>query len=113
MTGIPPIDQSLLPAEVRNGTAKDKQTYSAALGFERALMGELTKAMADTAKPIEADDTSSGDSGDSGDDTGSSTDAATSMYTDMLPDQLADGLEQNGGLGLAKTFYDSLKEQAQ
>ncbi len=110
MSGIPPIDQSLLPAEVRNGTAKDKQTYAAALGFERALMGELTKAMADTAQPVEADDSSSDDSGD---DTGSSTDAATSMYTQMLPDQLADGLEQSGGLGLAKTFYDSMKEQTQ
>jgi Rod binding domain-containing protein len=111
MSGIPPIDQSLLPAEVRNGTAKDKQTYAAALGFERALMGELTKAMADTAQPVEADDSSSDDS--SSDNTGSSTDAATSMYTQMLPDQLADGLEQSGGLGLAKTFYDSMKEQAQ
>ena len=106
MTGIPPIDQSLLPAEVRNGTAKDKQTYAAALGFERALMGEMTKAMAATAKPDESSD-------DSGDDTSSSQDSSTSMYMDMLPDQLADGLEQNGGLGLAKTFYDSMKEQAQ
>ena len=109
MSGIPPIDQSLLPAEVRNGTAKDKQTYSAALGFERTLMGEMTKAMAATAQPDNSSDTSS----DSGDDSSSSQDSATSMYMDMLPDQLANGLEQNGGLGLAKTFYDSMKEQAQ
>jgi Rod binding domain-containing protein len=109
MSGLPPIDQSLLPAEVRNGTAKDKQTYAAALGFERTLMNELTKAMADTAKPIESDDSS-----DSGDDSSSSSqDSATSMYMDMLPDQLANGLVQNGGLGLAKTFYDSMKEQGQ
>jgi Rod binding domain-containing protein len=107
MSGLPPIDQSLLPAEVRNGTAKDKQTYAAALGFERTLMNELTKAMADTAKPVESDDSGSDDSSDS------SQDSATSMYMDMLPDQLANGLIQNGGLGLAKTFYDSMKEQGQ
>jgi Rod binding domain-containing protein len=101
MSGIPPIDQSLLPAEVRNGSANDKKTYAAALGFERALMGELTKAMSETAKPI--------DNGEDGD----SQDSATSTYMDMLPDQLADGLEQNGGLGLAKTFYDSMKERTQ
>lgn len=102
MTGLPPIDQSLLPAEVRNGSASDRKTYAAALGFERTLMGELTKAMAATAKPVDG-----GDEGDGED--GGSQDSATSMYMDMLPDQLADGIQQNGGLGLAKTFYDSMK----
>jgi Rod binding domain-containing protein len=106
MSGLPPIDQSLLPAEVRNGSAQDKKTYAAALGFERTLLNELTKSMADTAKP---DDTASDDSSD---DSGSSQDSATSMYMDMLPDQLANGVMQNGGLGLAQTFYDSMKGQA-
>jgi Rod binding domain-containing protein len=31
------------------------------------------------------------------------------MYTQMLPDQLADAVTANGGLGLAKNFYDSMK----
>ena len=101
MTGVPPIDQSLLPADVRKGSANDKKTYAAALGFERALLGEMTKAMAETAKPA-------GDGED-----GDTQDSATSMYMDMLPDQLADGVEQGGGLGLAKTFYDSMKERGQ
>jgi Rod binding domain-containing protein len=101
MTGIPPIDQSLLPTEVRNGSADDRKQYAAALGFERTLMGELAKAMADTAKPAD------------GEDADQSGDAASSMYLSMLPDQLADSLQQNGGLGLAKTFYDSMKEQGQ
>ena len=104
MSGVSPIDQALLPAEVRNGSAKDKQTYAAALGFERALMDELTKAMTATAQPS---DTGSSDDGSDSNDT---PDAATQMYTQMLPDQLSEGLEQNGGLGLAKTFYDSMKE---
>jgi Rod binding domain-containing protein len=95
MTGLPPIDQSLIPAEVRNGSAADKKTYAAALGFERTLMTELTKVMTDTAKPADGDTASS--------------DAASSMYLQMLPDQLADSMQQNGGVGVAKTFYDAMK----
>jgi Rod binding domain-containing protein len=108
MTGVPAIDQSLLPAEIRNGSAADRKTYSAAVGFERALLGELTKVMADTAKPVDGSDAT-----DSGSDDGGKLDSSTSTYMDMLPDQLADGLQQNGGLGLAKTFYDSMKERGQ
>ena len=105
MSGMPPIDQSLLPADVRNGTASDRKTYSAALGFERALLGELTKTMAETAKPV--------DGGDSEGEDGGALDSGTSTYMDMLPDQLADGIQQNGGLGLAKNFYDAMKERGQ
>ena len=95
MSALPPIDQSLLPAEVRDGSKQDKQSYQAALGFERMLLGELTKAMADTAKPADGEQ-----------------DAASSMYMQMLPDQLADSMISNGGLGLAQGLYDSVKEKA-
>ena len=98
---LPPIDQATLPAEIRNGSKQDKQEYTAALGFERMLLGELTKAMADTAKPI--------DGGDGEDGSSQPQDAATAMYTQMLPDQLADAVTANGGLGLAQSFYDNMK----
>jgi Rod binding domain-containing protein len=104
---LPPIDQATLPADIRNGSKQDKQAYTAALGFERMLLGELTKQMAETAKPAGSD----GDSGD-GSDGGQPTDAASSMYMQMLPDQLADAVTQNGGLGLARNFYDSMKGKA-
>ena len=97
MSTIPPIDQSLLPAEVRTGSKQDKQAYTAALGFERMLLGELTKAMAETAKP--SDDDQSGD-------------AASTMYMQMLPDQLADAVTANGGTGLARSLYDATREKA-
>jgi Rod binding domain-containing protein len=87
----------MLPAAIRDGSKQDKQSYQAALGFERMLLGELTKVMADTAKP--ADDEQSGD-------------AASTMYMQMLPDQLADAVTANGGLGLAQGFYDSIKERS-
>ncbi|MEA2440101.1 MAG: hypothetical protein QOH76_1525 [Thermoleophilaceae bacterium] len=102
-SALPPVDQAMVPAEVRNGTKQDKKAYQAALGFERMLLGELTKAMAETAKPI-----------DGGDDDSSSQskDAAASIYMEMLPDQLADAVTANGGLGLARSFYDSIKERS-
>ena len=75
----------------------DKKSYQAALGFERMLLGELTKAMTDTAKPSEDDQ---------------SGDAASSTYMQMLPDQLADAVTANGGIGLAQSLYDSVKESS-
>jgi flagellar protein FlgJ len=90
---LPPIDASLLPPEIRDGSKQDKQTYQAALGFERMLLGELTKALAETAKP--SDD--------------SQQDAASSMYMQMLPEQLADSVTAGGGLGLAQDLYKSVK----
>jgi Rod binding domain-containing protein len=99
VTGLPPIDQSLLPADVRAGTSADRKQYSAALGFERTLVNELTKAMVETAKP-----------GDSEGEDGQPKDAASSMYLQMLPDQLADSLTAGGGIGLARNFYDRMKE---
>jgi Rod binding domain-containing protein len=93
---LPPIDQATLPADIRNGSKQDKQAYTAALGFERMLLGELTKQMAETAKPA-----------DGGDD--DNKDAASSMYMQMLPDQLADAVVQNGGTGIARNLYDATK----
>ena len=96
MTSLPPIDQSLLPADIRAAGDADRKQYAAALGFERTLVNELTKAMAETAK---------------GDDS-QQQDAATTLYMDMLPDQLADSVIAAGGFGLARTIYDGMKEQS-
>jgi len=99
--GLPPIDQSLLPADIRTGSTQRKQSYEAALGFERSFIEELTKTMAATAQP--SDDTSSDSSDDSGDDgTDMGSDAATQSYMQMLPGTLADAMVANGGLGLAR-----------
>ena len=105
-SALPPINQALLPAEVRNGTKQDKKAYQAALGFERMLLGELTKSLADTAKPIDGGDDASGDG------SGQPQDAASSMYMQMLPDQLADAVTSAGGLGLAQNFYQTIKERS-
>jgi Rod binding domain-containing protein len=97
MSGISAIDQSLLPADVRKGSSTDRKTYAAALDFERSLVTELTKVMAETAKPADDDDQQQ-------------QDPAASMYQQQMPDQLASAVMQGGGIGLARSLYDSMKE---
>ncbi len=100
MSALPPIDNSLLPADVRAGTTADKDRYKTALAFERQLVEQLTQSMAATTKAQEG-------SSDDGDD-GSS--AATNSYKEMLPGVMADSLMSAGGLGLAATIAKNLKE---
>jgi Rod binding domain-containing protein len=99
-SALPPIDNSLLPADVRTGTTADKDRYKTALAFERQLVEQLTQSMADTTK---AQDSGSSDDGD-----GSS--ASTDSYKQMLPGVMADSIMSAGGLGLAATIANGLKE---
>ena len=92
---LPPIDSSLLPADIRNGSADRKKSYQAALGFERVLIQQLTKSLADTAKPVDGED--------------DSADAATQTYQSMPPDTLADSIISGGGLGLARSLVPEEK----
>ena len=99
LSSLPVIPETALPADVRNGSATDKQTYQAALGFERELLTQLTQSMVDT--------TQSSDDGSSND----GSDAITQAYNQMLPDQLADSLISGGGTGLAENLYRALRQE--
>jgi Rod binding domain-containing protein len=101
---LPIVDQAALPAEVRNGTEKQKQAYTAALGFEQMLVQQLTKSLAKDAMGGGTGDDGSGD----GTDDSTSADSGASMYTDMISSSLATGIAQQGGLGLANSLYKSL-----
>jgi Rod binding domain-containing protein len=103
MTALPPIDNSLLPADVRKGTTADQNRYKTALAFERQLVEQLTQSMAETTKAQEGSSDSDSDSGD-----GSS--ASTDSYKQMLPGVMADSIMSAGGLGLAATIANGLKE---
>lgn len=91
MTGVAgtsglPVDQSLLPAAVRNGSAERKEQYQAALSFERVMVGQLTEQlMKGTA--FGADEQAP---------------AAVKVMKEQLPSSLADALMAAGGLGLAQ-----------
>jgi Rod binding domain-containing protein len=58
--------------------------------FERILVGQLTKTLADSALPED------------------STSAATSTYKSMLPDALTEALMSGGGIGLARQLEQGL-----
>jgi Rod binding domain-containing protein len=87
LSGLPQVSEAALPAAVRNGSAKDKEAYKAALGFEQVLLGQLVKSMASDGPLSEG------------------------PYAAPVQDALSGGLINNGGLGLAKDLYQALKER--
>jgi len=102
---LPAVPDTALPADVRTGSDEDKQTYKAALAFERQLLTQLLQGL-DTS----SDDNSTDDTGDDGDSVMSGTDAATSTYQQQLPDQMADAVINGGGTGLAENLYRALRQ---
>jgi Rod binding domain-containing protein len=98
--GLPPIDLSVVPANVRSQGTAAVQKYDTALSFEGVLDQQLTQALASTLQ-----DTTS--SGDDSDDT-SSSDPGTSLLLQELPQQLSQSLVSSGGLGLASQLYTAL-----
>ena len=87
LSGLPQVSEAALPAAVRNGSAKDKEAYKAALGFEQVLLGQLVKSMASDGPLSEG------------------------PYAAPVQDALSGGLINNGGLGLANDLYRALKER--
>ena len=91
LAGLPPIDQALLPADIRTaagGRGSVKDAYEAGLGFERLLVQQLSQSLTDSAR-----DALGGDS----------------PYASLLPDAMADGLMGAGGLGLARQLADAIE----
>ena len=88
LSGLPQVSEAALPAAVRSGSAKDKEAYKAALGFEQVLLGQLVKSMAADGPLSEG------------------------PYAAPVQDALSGGLISGGGLGLATDLYRALKERA-
>ncbi len=88
LSALPQVSESALPASVRTGTAKDKEAYRAALGFEQVLLGQLVKSMAPSGPLSEG------------------------PYAAPVQDALTSGIVANGGLGLATNLYKALKDRA-
>jgi len=86
-----------VPADVRAAGRDAEEAYRAAIGFERILVGELTKAM-------------SAASGDGGDDR-AGTGAGPSPHRDMLPGALADAVTNAGGIGMTRELYLTLRSR--
>jgi Rod binding domain-containing protein len=106
-SALPVVPDTALPADVRSGSNTDKQTYKAALAFERQLLTQLLQGL-DTSQEGSSDDSS----GDDGSSVMDGTDAATNTYKQQLPDQMSDAVINGGGTGLAENLYRALKEQS-
>jgi Rod binding domain-containing protein len=104
LSSLPVVPDTALPADVRNGSSDDKQTYKAALAFERQLLTQLLQGLA----PSDDDDSSSDDDSDSVLD---GSDAATNAYKQQLPEQMADAVINGGGTGLAENLYRALRQE--
>jgi Rod binding domain-containing protein len=86
LAGLPAVPDSALPAAVRSGSAEDKKTYKAALGFEQVMLGQLVKAATE------------------------STPLAEGPYADTVNDAFSNALAAAGGTGLAAQLYKQIKE---
>ena len=89
LSGLPPVPETALPAAVRNGSAQAKRSYTAALGFEQVMLGQLVKAMVPE---------------DSG--------LASGPYGSAVTDAFAQGISNSGGVGLAAQLFQTMQETA-
>jgi Rod binding domain-containing protein len=88
ISGAPIVPDTALPASVRTGSAADKQSYKAALGFEQMLVDQMVQSMA-------------GDDPDSPLNDG--------PYAQQMQSSLSSAIESSGGLGLAQQLYKEIQ----
>jgi hypothetical protein len=86
LAGLPSVAETSLPAAVRTGSAQDKQDYKAALGFEQVLLGQLVDAIVPQGSEL-----------------------AGSPYAGAVKDAFAQGLTDDGGIGLARRLYETMR----
>ena len=81
-----PISTTTLPADIRAaGTPAIKQ-YTAALGFEQMLVGQLVKSLVSE-----------------------SSDLGQGPYADSMQDSLTSALTSGQGMGLARQIYKEMQ----
>jgi len=108
-TGLPPVNESLVPASIRNGPPAAKSAYETALGFEDVLVNQLAQEMMATVSSSTgsgSDDGSSDGSDGSGGSGGS--DPMSGAYSQLLPQALTSGIMSAGGLGIAQQIATAL-----
>ena len=86
--GLPAVPSSALPAEVRTGSKADREAYTAALGFEQIMLGQLVGDMMPEGALSEG------------------------PYASQAQEAFATGLIADGGIGLAAQLYPSMRKDA-
>ena len=87
LTGVGGVQPGVAPA-----SARQTNEQKAAEGFERLLLGQLTKALVDSAMPA-----------------GETASAATAAYRQVIPDTLTEALMSGGGICLAKQLEEGMR----
>ena len=82
------MPSSALPAEVRTGSKADREAYTAALGFEQIMLGQLVGDMMPEGALSEG------------------------PYAAQAQEAFATGLIADGGIGLAAQLYPSMRKDA-
>lgn len=88
LAALPAVPDTALPADVRKGTPAQRRDYSAALGFEQVLLGQVVQAM------IPED-----------------SELGSGPYAGAVQDAFAQGLVDAGGIGLAGQIYRQMQER--
>jgi hypothetical protein len=88
---IAPVATPALPPDVRDAAPARREAYTAALGFEQMLVGQLTRSLAEGARSALGGD---------------------SPYASFMPGAMADGIMDAGGLGLARQLTDAIAPAA-
>jgi hypothetical protein len=86
ISGLPQVSSSALPTEVRSGSKADREAYTAALGFEQILLGQLVGELMPEGTLSEG------------------------PYADHAQEAFATGLIADGGIGLAAQLYPALRK---
>jgi len=89
--GLPSVPSSALPASVREGSKADRQAYTAALGFEQILLGQLVGEMLPK---------------------GENDSSPPTPHSSAMQEAFTGGLIANGGIGLAAQLYPSMRKDA-
>ena len=77
--GVPSVDRSMLPADIKRASAEDQKTYRTALGFEQTLVSEMLKNVNVTGKSGQDGMTASSDEDEGG--SGAPAAASRPMYS--------------------------------
>jgi Rod binding domain-containing protein len=94
LEGLPAVPRTAIPQRIREQGTGAEQAYRVALGFERELLSQLTKALQTSTAEDEGGD------------------AAATAYRDQLPGAMADAVTAAGGTGLAEGLYRALRPEA-
>jgi hypothetical protein len=86
LSSLPVVPETALPAAVREGSAEDRRSYEAALGFEQVLLAQVVKSIVPEDSEL-----------------------AGSPYASAVQDAFAKGLTAAGGIGLGAQLFQTMQ----